>query len=181
MASFQEPRGKGGRRLQGKYLTFRLGNEEYGVEVLKVREISGLMSITPVPRTPDYIRGLINRRGKVIPVIDLRRRFGMGGVEETEQACIIVVEILCGGEAAEVGLLVDGVIEVTEIREGDIQESLSLGSGVNTDFILGFAKGRGSVKILLNLETILTEKETAGATSQGPALEQDAAETTSTG
>ncbi|MEW6439867.1 MAG: chemotaxis protein CheW [bacterium] len=160
-----EKRNRAGAGLAGKYLTFRLGAEEYGLEILKVREIIGLMNVTPVPRTPHYIRGVINLRGKVIPVIDLRRRFRMEEVEDTEQTCIIVVEVAAQGEAAEMGVLVDTVSEVLDIGQTEIQQTPSFGEGIDTDFILGLAKAKGSVKILLNLEQVLTQQETAEAMS----------------
>jgi purine-binding chemotaxis protein CheW len=145
--------------LGGKYLTFRLGAEEYGLEILKVREIIGLMAITPVPRTPEHIRGVINLRGKVIPVIDLRRQFGMEGVNDTEQTCIIVVEVTASREAVEMGILVDTVSEVLDIGENEIQETPSLGEGIDTEFILGLAKAKNSVKILLNIEKVLSQRD----------------------
>ena len=142
----------------GKYLTFKLSTEEYGLEILKVREIIGLMNITAVPRTPDYVRGVINLRGTIIPVVDLRKKFGMESTEETEQSCIIVVEVTKKDGSEAIGVFVDAVSEVLDIAENDIEKAPSLGA-VNTDFILGMAKIKDSVKILLNVEKVLTTEE----------------------
>jgi purine-binding chemotaxis protein CheW len=143
----------------GKYLTFKLGTEEYGLEILKVREIIGLMNITAVPRSPDYVRGVINLRGTIIPVVDLRKKFGMESTEETEQSCIIVVEVTKEDGSEAIGVFVDAVSEVLDIAESNIERAPSLGAGVNTDFILGMAKIKDSVKILLNVEEVLTNNE----------------------
>lgn len=143
----------------GKYLTFKLVNEEYGLEILKVREIIGLMGITVVPRTPPYIRGVINLRGKVIPVVDLRLKFGMASTEDTKETCIIVVDVPRDGEAVQMGILVDTVSEVLDIKAEDIEETPSFGAGFNADFILGMAKAKGSVKILLNIEAVLSRED----------------------
>lgn len=139
----------------GKYLTFRLAEEEYGLEILKVREIIGLMEITKVPRTPHYIRGVINLRGKVIPVLDLRSKFGMDGREDTEETCIIVVEVVVNDIAVMTGLVVDAVSEVLDIDGGQIEDSPEFGAGVDTDFILGIGKIREQVKILLDIDKVL--------------------------
>ncbi len=145
----------------GKYLTFKLSNEEYGLEILKVREIIGLMDITAVPRTPNYVRGVINLRGTIIPVVDLRKKFGMDSTEETEHSCIIVVEVTKKDVSEAIGVFVDAVSEVLDIEENDIEKTPSLGADVNTDFILGMAKIKDSVKILLNVEKVLTTEEIA--------------------
>jgi len=145
----------------GKYLTFKLANEEYGLEILRVREIIGLMDITLVPRTPDFVRGVINLRGKIIPVVDIRTKFGMERVEDTEETCIIVVDISHDNTSAQTGILVDSVSEVLDIGHQDIEETPSFGTSVDTDFILGMAKAKGSVKILLNIEKVLTSRDLA--------------------
>jgi purine-binding chemotaxis protein CheW len=151
-------------RLAGKYLTFRLGNEEYGLEILKVREIIGLMCVTPVPRAPDDIRGVINLRGKIIPVIDLRRKFLMPTAEDTDRTCIIVVNVTAAGESVDMGILVDSVSEVLDIAGSDIGPAPSFGSALDTDFILAMAKRGASVTILLAIEKVLTDLEMALAT-----------------
>ena len=139
----------------GKYLTFGLAEETYGLEILKVREIIGIMDITAVPRTPAFVKGVINLRGKVIPVVDLRLKFGMCEAEHTEQTCIIVVDV--GG--VEMGILVDKVSEVLNIAGGDIEDTPSFGVNVDTDFILGMGKANGRVTILLNIGKVLAQDE----------------------
>jgi purine-binding chemotaxis protein CheW len=140
----------------GKYLTFKLGAEVYGLEILKVREIMGLMAITAVPRTPSFVRGVINLRGKVIPVVDLRTKFGMESIKDTVETCIIVVDV----GAVGMGIIVDAVSEVLEIAGGDIEDAPTFGKGVNTDFILGMGKANGKVTMLLDIGKVLTKEET---------------------
>jgi purine-binding chemotaxis protein CheW len=140
---------------EGKYLTFALGREEYGLEILKVREIIGYMEITAVPQTPSYVKGVINLRGQVIPVIDLRAKFGMETAKVTEETCIIVVEISQNGRKFSTGTVVDHVQEVLDIDGENIEEAPQFGSTVNTDFILGMGKVGDSVKILLDIDKVL--------------------------
>jgi purine-binding chemotaxis protein CheW len=147
---------------QGKYLTFALAKEEYGLEILKVREINGYMDITPVPQTPGYVKGVINLRGQVIPVIDLRAKFGMESKEITEQTCIIVVEVHRNGQKAEMGIVVDRVQEVIYIAGDQIQETPEFGAAVDTDFILGLGKVGKSVKILLDIDKVLSDADLNG-------------------
>jgi purine-binding chemotaxis protein CheW len=139
----------------GKYLTFALGKEEYGLEILKVREIIGYMDITAIPQTPDYVKGVINLRGQVIPVIDLRAKFGMESTERTDETCIIVVEINSGKNRFSTGIVVDRVSEVLDIAGGNIENSPEFGSSVDTQFILGMGKVGESVKILLDIDKVL--------------------------
>ena len=141
--------------LEGKYLTFALAEEEYGLEILKVREIIGIMSITAVPRTPNFVKGVINLRGKVIPVIDLRLKFGMDEAERTDETCIIVVQV---GDI-EMGTIVDRVSEVLDIAGENIEEAPEFGVNVSTDFILGMGKSEGRVTILLDISKVLTGDE----------------------
>jgi purine-binding chemotaxis protein CheW len=136
----------------GKYLTFVLAEENYGLEILKVREIIQMVSITAVPRTPDYVEGVINLRGKVIPVVDLRRKLGMADGEHTQQTCIIVVDI--GG--LEMGTIVDRVSEVLDITADQIEDAPSFGAAVNTNFILGMGKAGDRVITLLDIGEVLT-------------------------
>lgn len=143
--------------LKGKYLTFVLNHEEYGLEILRVREIIGLMDITPVPQMPHFIKGIINLRGKVIPVVDLRLKFGMPEAEYTKETCTIVVDI----ENRLMGIVVDTVSEVLDISAKDIEPTPSLGSTIKTDFILGMGKVKGKVKILLDIDKVLTLDELA--------------------
>lgn len=160
--------------LAGKYLTFKLVDEEYGLEILKVREIIGMMTITSVPRTPDFVRGVINLRGKVIPVIDLRRKFGLDSTEDTDETCIIVVDVSREDDAVQMGILVDSVSEVLDIADNQIEEAPSFGSTVETGFILGIAKVKDSVKILLNIQKVMTARELANVNDGGssPAKEK---------
>lgn len=144
---------------EGKYLTFALGPEEYGLEILKVREIIGYMEITAVPQTPHHVKGVINLRGQVIPVIDLRSKFGMETAEVTEQTCIIVVEISQGNQKYSTGIVVDRVQEVLDIAGDNIEEAPQFGSSVNTDFILGMGKIGESVKILLDIDKVLAGED----------------------
>lgn len=145
-----------------KYLTFKLADEEYGVEILKVREINGLMDITSVPQMPVYMKGVINLRGKVIPVVDLRIKFGFVEIEHTEQTCIIVVDV-----GKEIGIIVDTVSEVLDIKNKNIEPPPSLGGSVNTEFILGMGKVGGDVKILLDINQVLNLDELQDETSSG--------------
>ena len=145
------------RDLGGKYLTFRLAEEEYGLEILKVREIMGMMEITAVPRTPEFVRGVINLRGNVIPVVDLRLKFGMEAVEQTEETCIIVVDV----DGMEMGIVVDRVSEVLDIVAEEIQDPPSFGVSVDTDFILGIGKAQGKVKMLLDIGRVLNAEDLA--------------------
>jgi purine-binding chemotaxis protein CheW len=144
-----------GQSKAGKYLTFALSNEEYGLEILKVREINGYMQITAVPQTPAHIKGVINLRGQVIPVIDLRMKFGMSEAQVTEETCIIVVEINQGDRKYQTGIVVDRVKEVLDIAGENIEDAPQFGSSVDTNFILGMGKINGSVKILLDIDHVL--------------------------
>lgn len=143
----------------GKYLTFALGKEEYGLEILKVREIIGLMEITAVPRTPAYVRGVINLRGQVISVIDLRAKFSMQSVQQTDQTCIIVVDIQQNGRRLNTGIVVDRVSEVLSISADKIEDSPAFDSSVEIDFILGMGKIGNGVKILLDIDKVLNTVE----------------------
>ena len=144
---------------EGKYLTFTLAGEEYGIGILKVKEIIGIMAITTVPQTPSYMKGVINLRGKVIPVVDLRLKFGMEAMGYTERTCIIVVEITGENKKIQMGILVDAVSEVLNIKAGDIEDTPNFGSCLNTDYILGMAKTGGKVKILLDIGKVLNTEE----------------------
>lgn len=144
---------------EGKYLTFALANEEYGIGVMKVKEIIGLMPVTPIPRTPDFVLGVINLRGKVIPVIDLRLRFGMESVESTDRTCVIVVEISGPSGPVMVGIVVDSVSDVLNIKEEDIQAELAFGASLDTEYIFGMAKMENGVKILVDIDKVLNSGE----------------------
>lgn len=142
----------------GKYLTFSLAGEEYGIGILKIKEIIGMMSITAVPQTPDFVKGVINLRGKVIPVIDLRLRFGMEPIDYTDRTCTIVVEIEGASGPILIGTVVDSVSEVLNIKNEDIENAPSFGTRLNTESILGMAKMEGGVKILLDIDRVLDIK-----------------------
>ncbi len=143
----------------GKYLTFTLAGEDYGIEILKVKEIIGMMPITTVPQTPDFVKGVINLRGKVIPVVELRRKFEMPEQDYTERTCIIVVEISGSVEATMMGIVVDSVSEVVQIKNEDVEETPRFGARLDMEYILGMAKLEGSVKILLDIDKVLTAEE----------------------
>ena len=152
---------------EGKYLTFSLANEEYGLEILKVSEIIGYMEITVVPRTPAYVKGVINLRGQVIPVIDLRAKFGIETTDIDEETCIIIVETGLGSRSFSAGIIVDHLEEVFDIAADDIEKAPQFNSGVNADFILGMGKVGDSVKILLDIDRVLAGDDFSsfGATS----------------
>jgi purine-binding chemotaxis protein CheW len=147
--------GSAGDLRAGKYLTFGLAREEYGVEILKVREIIGLMEVTAVPGMPSYVLGVINLRGKVIPVIDLRQKFSMPSIENSEETCFIVVNVPGGLR----GVKVDKVSEVLDIMSDEIEDAPSVGQETDTAFILGMAKTKGQVKILLEIDKVLADGE----------------------
>ena len=147
----------------GKFLTFFLTGEEYGIEILKVHEIIGMMPITMVPRTPAFLKDVINLRGKVISVVDLRKKFEMDSQEKTAETCIIVVQT--GG--AEMGIIVDKVSEVLDIAGQDIADPPSFGNEVNTEFILGIGMSHGRIKLLLNIDKVLADSETCSSESIG--------------
>ena len=139
----------------GKYLTFTLGREEYGLPVLKVREIIKVMDITQVPQVPEHVLGVINLRGKVIPVIDLRRKFGLARRDSSEQTCIIVADVNLEAARVMMGIVVDSVSEVLNVTTAEIDDTPEFGSQSNTDYLLGLAKVKGTVKILLDLDRVL--------------------------
>jgi len=143
----------------GKYLTFKLAEEDYGLSLLKVREIIGMMPITSVPRTPEFAKGVINLRGKVIPVTDLRRRFDMPEIDYTDRTCIIVVEIRTAESTVQMGIVVDAVTEVLPVREEEIEPAPAFGASVDTRYILGMANMENTVKILLDIDRVLTSEE----------------------
>jgi len=143
------------QEIGGKFLTFFLEDEEYGIEILKVQEIIGMMSVTPVPRTPSFVRGVINLRGKVIPIIDLCLKFGMPAIAQTEETCIIVVR----AQGVEMGIVVDKVSEVLDIATEEIDPMPSFGAAVDTAYILGIGKAAGNVKLLLHIDQVLSTDE----------------------
>lgn len=146
-----------GQQLAGKHLTFVLGREHYGVPVLKVREIIRLCDITPVPQMPEYIKGVLNLRGKIIPVADLRIKFRLARVENTDLTCIIVMQVnLPDKSSSLMGLIVDGVEEVVNLAATDIEPTPDFGTALEADYILGMAKIKGTVKTLLDIDRVVS-------------------------
>ncbi len=144
---------------QGKYLVFQLAREEFGVQVLNVREIMGLQEITAVPQTPVFVKGVINLRGKVIPVVDLRLKFGLENAEYTQRTCVIVVQVNQPSGPMLMGAVVDGVSEVLNIQEAEVEDMPDLGAEMSLPYIRGMAKVKGKVKILLDIDRVLTSQE----------------------
>ena len=155
-------------QVMEKYLTFRLMDEDYGVDILSVKEIIGMLPITPVPRSKEYLKGVINLRGKIIPVVDLRVKMGMPAAEIERESCIITLEIDGQGERLVVGFLIDAVSEVLEVAEGSLEPLPTLGAKVSAEFVRGLAKTKETVCILLRVDRLLVDeekqelKETAG-------------------
>ena len=145
----------------GKFLTFRLSTETYAVEVLKIKEIIRMQRVTPVPHLPAYMKGIINVRGKVIPVVDLRIKFGLDDAEATERTCVVVVQIRLAedGRLAPVGMIVDAVEEVMNISEDQIEENPDLGSTLENRFIDGLAKYEDIIITLLNIDRLIREDD----------------------
>ena len=144
---------------EGKYLSFSLENEEYGISILKVKEIIGMIQVTPIPPTPEYVKGVVNLRGKVIPVIDIRLRFGVNSIDYTDRTCIVVVEIDSNSGSLHIGIVVDSVSEVINIKSTDIEDTPSFGMTLSTEYILGMAKMAGNVRILLDIDRVLNTDE----------------------
>jgi len=147
--------------LSGKYLTFELAEETYGVGILKVQEIIKMQEITKVPRTPEYMRGVINLRGKVMPVVSLRNLFGMEEAETSRNTCIIVMQGRQGESSVILGMIADKVSDVLEIGVDELEPAPSFGSQADTHFILGMAKTKDAVKILLDMNKVVSEEEIA--------------------
>lgn len=141
-----------------KYLTFTLGREAYGIAILKVREIIGMIEITEMPKMPAFVKGVINLRGKVSPIIDLRTKFAMPPADYTSRTCIVLVDISRGGNSSLVGMVVDGVSEVMSIGPDQIEGPPEM-SGVNADFIQGIAKKESRVIILLDIDRVMNAEE----------------------
>lgn len=150
-----------GSKRGGKYLTFKLGDEEYGVQILKVQEIIKMMDITKVPRVQYFVRGVINLRGKVIPVIDLRLKFGMKEKETTDKTCVIVLQVTRATGSITMGAIVDEVSEVMDITEEQIEPTPDFGTEIETDFILGMGKIGNMVVLLLDIDKVLSSAELA--------------------
>lgn len=145
--------------IAGKYLTFRLGAEEYGVEIMKVQEIIGLLPVTQVPRVPHYVRGIVNLRGRVVPTIDLRAKFGMPAVADSGKTCIIVVEIGTASGKLSLGLVVDEVADVLHIDGNSADHVSHFAGNIQMDYVLGVGLVNGGVKILLDIDKVMTFEE----------------------
>jgi purine-binding chemotaxis protein CheW len=146
----------------GKYLTFQLANEEFGIRVLKVREIMGLQEITAVPQTPVHIKGVINLRGKVVPVIDLRLKFALEAAAYTQRTCIIVTQVQGESGLVLMGIVVDAVSEVLNLSGPEIEDTPDFGEDITGQYLLGMAKVKGKVKILLDIDKVLSTQELQG-------------------
>ncbi len=149
-------------RRSEKYLSFYVGAEEFAIGVLSVREIMGMQDITSVPHTPSFVQGIINLRGKVVPVVDLRLKFGMPSTERTQRTCIIVVDVAREGSRMLMGVIVDSVSEVLNVAVSEIEDTPDFGEGVTIPYLLGIAKSKGKVKILLDIEKVLNAGEITG-------------------
>ena len=147
------------RARGGLHLTFKLGEETYGLEILKVQEIIGIMAITHVPKTPAFVRGVLNLRGKVIAVIDLRLKFEMPLQADTERTCVVVVQVLDANKTVTMGIIVDEVSEVLEVSASQIEPPPSFGASVDTDFIMGMGKVGDRLVILLDVQRVLGTDE----------------------
>ena len=143
----------------GLYLTFALADEMYGLQILAVQEIIQLVPITTVPRTPEFVRGVINLRGKVIPVIDLRRKFAMGAADDTAETCIVVVEVTANSQTITMGVVVDRVAEVVDVAADQIEPPPTFGAAVDTAFLLGMGKVGEKVIMLLDIQRVLATNE----------------------
>jgi purine-binding chemotaxis protein CheW len=150
------------RNRTGKYLTFSLSNESYGVDVLKVREIIRFLKITPVPQMPPYVKGVINLRGKVLPVIDLRLKFGLDAAEATERTCIVVVRVQSANHDITLGMIVDSVEEVINLNESEIEETPEFGAQVDTGYLMGMAKVKNVIKTLLDIDKVVSPENLRG-------------------
>jgi purine-binding chemotaxis protein CheW len=143
----------------GKYLTFQLATEEFGIRVLKVREIMGIQEITAVPQTPAHIKGVINLRGKVVPVVDLRLKFGVAAADYTQRTCIIVTQVQGESGPVMMGIVVDGVSEVLSLTGAEIEDTPDFGEEISGSYLLGMAKVKGKVKILLDIDRVLSTQD----------------------
>jgi purine-binding chemotaxis protein CheW len=148
-----------GQVREGKYLTFHLAEEEFGIGILKVKEIIGMMAFTPIPRTPQFVKGVINLRGKVIPVIDLRLKFGMEEIPYADRTCIVVVQVRATEGETPIGIVVDSVNEVANVKEEEVEATPSFGVSLDTAYILGMAKTGEAVRILLDIDKVLDSED----------------------
>lgn len=159
-----------------QYLTFKLGNEIFGIDVAKVREVLDFTTITEIPKTPEFMSGVINLRGGVVPVVDLRLCFHMSKTERTVNTCIVVVEVLLGGEATVIGALADSVEEVIDLEPDQIQPAPRIGTQVRTDFIKGMGKREAQFIMILDIDRVFSAEELSAvrATESNAALAEAA-------
>lgn len=151
-----------------QYLTFKLDEEVFALDVAKVREILEYTNITKVPQTPDFMRGVINLRGSVVPVIDLRLKFGMSSTEQTINTCIIVTEVEMDGETILLGALADSVQEVNEMEPAQIEAAPHIGTKLNTDFIKGMGKQDNHFVMILDIDKVFSSDDLASISESGP-------------
>ena len=154
-----EPTVNAGKELAGKYLLFKVGDEEYGLQILKVQEIIRMQKVTTVPKTPDFVRGVLNLRGRVIPIVELRLKFGMEAIEDNDKTCIVVVQVKTGDTSVVMGIIIDEVREVRDILNEEIDEPPSFGTAVSAEFIMGIGKLNNRVIMLLVIDTVLSRDE----------------------
>lgn len=145
--------------LSGKYLSFNLLDELYGINVDRILQIIAIPDITPIPKTPDFVKGVINLRGKIIPVIDLRKKIHLPSEDYTDRTSIVIIKVESGNREIFIGTIVDKVLEVMDIRQEDIENTPDFGIKLNTEYIAGIAKVKGKVITLLNINRVLTEEE----------------------
>jgi purine-binding chemotaxis protein CheW len=144
-----------------QYLTFKLGEEVYALDIGKVREVLDFTSVTKVPRTPDFMRGVINLRGSVVPVVDLRLKFGMSPTEKTVNTCVIITEVTVDNDTTVLGCLADSVQEVLDLLPADISAAPKIGTKLRTDFIQGMGRREDAFIIILDIDKIFSTDELA--------------------
>jgi purine-binding chemotaxis protein CheW len=150
-----------------QYLTFKLADEVFALDVAKVREILEITTITKIPQTPEFMRGVINLRGSVVPVIDMRLKFGMSATEQTINTCIIVVEVTLEGDTTVLGALADSVQEVVEMEPEHIEPAPHIGTRLNTNFIKGMGKHEGDFVMILDIDKVFSEEEMTAVQAVG--------------
>lgn len=156
-----------------QYLTFSLSDELYALEVSKVKEVLEYQSITRVPKTPEYMRGVINVRGGIVPIVDLRLKFNLPAMERTVDTCIIVLEIALNNETITVGTIADNVHEVIEVQPENIEPTPRIGTRLDTDFIEGIGKNEDRFLVILNIDKILTAEEINSMADQADTIDSN--------
>jgi purine-binding chemotaxis protein CheW len=156
-----------------QYLSFKLGEEVFAVDISKVREVLDFTTVTKVPQTPDYMRGVINLRGGVVPVVDLKLKFGMEETEKTVNTCIIIAEVALEGESVVLGALADSVQEVFDLKPEDIEPAPKIGTQLNTEFLTGMGKKNDEFILLLDIDRVFTTEEISMVQSIGEAAEEE--------